>query len=139
MIETYRGVVRPHHLDHMGHMNVQWYTAKFDEATWHLFARAGLTPSYFEAENRGMAALEQATRYLAEAMAGQLLLCRSEVLEVKPKTVRFLHHMLDGETDQCIATSELIAAHLDSVKRKACPLPRALRTNCESLIASDTE
>ena len=43
MIETYRGVVRPHHLDHMGHMNVQWYTAKFDEATWHFFSLLGLS------------------------------------------------------------------------------------------------
>ena len=135
MIETYRGVVRPHHLDHMGHMTVQWYTAKFDEATWHLFARVGLTPSYFEAENRGMAALEQTTRYLAEAMAGQLLLCRSEILEVKPKTVRFMHHMFDGESGQRIATSELVAAHFDRGKRKACPLPQSLRANCERLIS----
>ncbi len=27
MIESYRGVVYPSQLDHMGHMNVQWYSA----------------------------------------------------------------------------------------------------------------
>ena len=33
-IVTYRGTVFPWHCDHMGHMNVMWYTGKFDEATW---------------------------------------------------------------------------------------------------------
>lgn len=46
MIETYRGVVYPNQLDHMGHMNVQWYTSKFDEATWHFFSHLGITNNY---------------------------------------------------------------------------------------------
>ena len=33
MIETYREIVYPNQLNHMAHMNVQWYTAMFDEAT----------------------------------------------------------------------------------------------------------
>ena len=39
---TYRGVVHAWQCDHMGHMNVMWYVGKFDEATWNLFAEAGL-------------------------------------------------------------------------------------------------
>ena len=35
-IETYRGVVYPWQMDHMGHMNVRFYSARFDEATWRL-------------------------------------------------------------------------------------------------------
>ena len=42
---TYRGTVYPWQCDHMGHMNVMWYVGKFDEATWHLLALLGLTPS----------------------------------------------------------------------------------------------
>ncbi|MGH9642004.1 MAG: thioesterase family protein [Terriglobales bacterium] len=45
-IITARGVVYPWQCDHMGHMNVMWYTGKFDEASWHLFGHVGLTPSY---------------------------------------------------------------------------------------------
>jgi len=40
-------------------MSVMWYVGKFDEATWHLFARVGITPSYLRASGRGMAAVEQ--------------------------------------------------------------------------------
>ncbi|MEX3012017.1 acyl-CoA thioesterase [Hoeflea sp. TYP-13] len=139
MIETYRGVVRPHQMDHMGHMNVQWYTAIFDEATWHLFSTLGLTSEYFRSENRGMAALEQKTKYRAEVMAGNLLVCRSTVLEVADKTIRFLHHMYDAEKDTLSATTELTAAHLDREKRKACPLPEFARTKCLEVIGNNTD
>ena len=137
MIDSYRGVVRPHQLDHMGHMNVQWYTEKFDEATWHLFSAVGLTTSYFRDAGRGMAALEQTTKYLAEAMSGDLLACRSEVLEVREKTVRFRHHMRNAETDAPVATSDLVAAHIDLRRRKACPLPDPVRAECSRLIARE--
>ena len=134
MIDSYRGVVRPHQLDHMGHMNVQWYAAKFDEASWHLFSAVGLTTAYFRQARRGMAALEQTTKYLAEALAGDLLACRSEVLEVGEKTIRFRHHLRNAETDGLIATSELVGAHIDLERRKACPLPEAVKTECQRLI-----
>ena len=134
MIETYRGIVYPSQLDHMGHMNVQWYTAKFDEATWHLFSQLGITSSYIRDQNKGMAALEQITRYKAEVMAGNLLVIKSRVLEVKQKTIRFFHTMLNPETGEEVATSELVAAHLDREKRKACPIPEAIRENCLSMI-----
>ena len=46
---TYRGAVYPWHCDHVGHMNVMWYVGKFDEATWNLFHRVGITPAYLRA------------------------------------------------------------------------------------------
>jgi acyl-CoA thioesterase FadM len=45
-IETYRGVVYPWHIDHVGHMNIQFYTARFDEATWQFLSRLGLSPTH---------------------------------------------------------------------------------------------
>lgn len=39
MLETYRGIA---YQDHMEHMNVKWYAAKFDEATWQLFSMIGV-------------------------------------------------------------------------------------------------
>ena len=46
LVETYRGVIYPWQCDHMGHMNVMWYVGKFDEATWNLFAVAGVTAGF---------------------------------------------------------------------------------------------
>lgn len=138
MIETYRGVVYPNQLDHMGHMNVQWYTAKFDEGTWHLFSAIGITSDYIRRNNRGMAALEQTTKYKMEVMAGDLLVVKSKVLEVKNKTIRYLHVMYNAETDQEVATSELVAAHLDRIERRACPLPEDIKKNGMELMKDPT-
>lgn len=133
-IETYRGVVYPHQLDHMHHMNVQWYTSKFDEGTWHLFAYLGITNQYIQDNDKGMAALEQVTRYKAEVMAGDLLVVKSQVLEVKDKTIRFIHTMYNAQSGAQVATTELVAVHLDRKKRKGCALPDDIRGQCEAMI-----
>lgn len=132
MIETYRGVVYPYQLDHMDHMNVQWYTAKFDEATWHLFSAVGITSSYIQEHQRGMAALEQTTKYKSEVVAGDLLVIKSKILEVKEKTLRFVHTMYNAETEKEMATTELLAVHLDRTQRKSCAFPPHIREKCEA-------
>lgn len=38
-VETYRGVVYPWVIDHVGHVNVQSYVARFDEASWQFLTR----------------------------------------------------------------------------------------------------
>ncbi len=134
MLETYRGVVRPAQLDHMDHMNVQYYTAKFDEASWHWFSALGLTSEYFNTENCGMAAVLQVTNYKAEAIAGDLLTCQTEMLEVKNKVIRFMHHMQNSETGVLIATSELTAVHLDRAARKSCPIPGDIIKKCKEML-----
>lgn len=134
MIETYRGVVYPDQIDHMGHMNVQWYTAKFDEATWHLFSAVGITNQYIKEHQRGMAALEQITKYKSEITAGELLVIKSKILEVKDKTLRFLHVMYNAETEKEVATSELLTVHLDREKRKSCIFPQNIKARCDKTI-----
>lgn len=138
MIETYRGIVYPHQLDHMGHMNVQWYAAKFDEATWQLFSMIGITASYIRDNNRGMAALEQSTKYNLEVMAGEPLVIQSKVIEVKNKTIRFLHVMYATETMHEIASTEFVGIHLDRNTRKSCPLPTEIKKKSEALFGIAT-
>jgi acyl-CoA thioester hydrolase len=135
-IETYRGVVYPWQLDHMDHMNVQFYTARFDEATWHLFAALGMSTDYFKANRRGMAALEQRTLYKKELHAGALIRISSELLEMKPKTIRFLHRMYETGSGEEVATSELVGAHIDTDARKPVPFPEDIVRRQASFIDS---
>ena len=137
-IETYRGVVYPSQLDHMGHMNVQWYTSKFDEATWHLFSYLGITNQYIRDNKRGMAALEQVIKYKSEVMSGDLLFIKTKLLEVGSKTLRFFHSMYDATTIKEVATSELLGVHLNRVKRKGCEFPENIRSKCEEMIKNNT-
>jgi acyl-CoA thioester hydrolase len=120
---TARGVVRPSHCDHMGHMNVMWYTARFDEGTWHLFHEIGITPSYMRENRRGMAGVQQDTTYKHELFAGDLITVRSRILEIREKVIRFHHEMRNDESQAVAATSTLTAVHLNTETRKSCPFP----------------
>jgi acyl-CoA thioester hydrolase len=133
-IETYRGMVYPWHCDHMGHMNVMWYTGKFDEATWALFSHLGIGRSYLKDQERGMAAVQQNTSYKREVEVGSVVMIRSIVLEVREKVLRFSHEMLDAETQQVVATSELTGVHFDRTTRKSCAFPSAIAERARALI-----
>jgi acyl-CoA thioester hydrolase len=135
-METYRGVVYPWHCDHMGHMNVMWYTGKFDEATWALFSSLGITPSYMRERSLGMVAVEQTISYRRELLAGDVVFVRSRMLEVREKVLRFVHEMVNAESGDVAATSELTGVHFDRSARRACPMPEDVAERARALIAA---
>ena len=118
----------------MGHMNVAWYVAKFDEATWQLFAAIGLTRSRLSAESMGMAGVEQHIEYKRELYAGDVVTVSSAILEVKEKAIRFAHEMKNDESGEVAATTVLVAVHLDTVTRRARALPTDVRDRACSMI-----
>jgi acyl-CoA thioester hydrolase len=134
---TYKGAVHRWHCDHMDHMNVMWYTAKFDEATWNLFTELGITPGYMREQHRGMAGVQQNTTYKEELFAGDVVEIHSEVLEVREKVIRFRHEMKNIEKGILAATTEITAVHLDRQTRKSCPFPATIRAAAERRIALD--
>ena len=124
---TYRGTVYPWQCDHMGHMNVMWYTAKFDEACWQLLSMLGLTRARFVQDGTGMAAVEQHTRYKRELYAGDAVTIRSALLEVTEKSIRMMQEMRDDASGEIAATSIIVGVHIDAVLRKSVRLPGDVR------------
>ena len=132
-VETYRGAVYPSQCDHMGHMNVASYVAKFDEATWQLFAAIGLTPSRLRAESLGMAGVEQHIEYKRELFPGDVVAVASTILEIKDKAIRFAHDMTNAETGELAARMVVVAVHLDRSSRKARPFPADIRERARGM------
>jgi len=126
---TYRGTVYPWQCDHMGHMNVMWYVGKFDEATWQLLARVGLSPSRLKNEGLGMVAVEQQIAYKRELCAGDVITIRSSVQEIKDKSIRFTHEMTNDETGELVASTALVGVCIDLASRRAVSLPADVRSN----------
>ena len=124
---TYRGTVYPWQCDHVGHMNIMWYVGKFDEANWNFFARLGVTPTYLRESSRGMAGVQQNISYKRELFAGDIVEVRSSLLEIREKSIRFLHEMRNAETGEIAATSEITAVHLHREEHKSIPLPPSIR------------
>src|SRR5512145_3189814 len=133
-LETYRGAVYPCQCDHMGHMNVMWYTGKFDEATWSLFLALGISPSYMRERSRGMVAVEQKIAYRRELRAGDVVFVRSWIVEVREKVLRFGHEMVNAETGEVAATSELTGVHFDTDARRACPMPDEVAQRARAMV-----
>jgi len=136
---TYRGAVHLHHLDHMGHMNVQHYVGMFDHATWILLAELGLTAEWFRDQNRGMAALEQKIQYKRELRAGDVIEIRSGVMELGNKTMRITHEMRHFTGGWVAARTTILATYFDTIARKSTPLPDLVREKAQTLMAEESQ
>jgi len=133
---TYRGTVYPWHCDHIGHMNTMWYVGKFDEASWNLLARIGLTPTYLRQSCRGMVAVQQTISYKRELVAGDIVEITSRVLEVRGKSIRFLHEMRNAETGDIAATCEITGVHMDRQARKSAAFPETIHAAAVRYVSS---
>jgi acyl-CoA thioester hydrolase len=134
---TYRGMVHQWQCDHMGHMNVMWFVGKFDEATWNLGAMMGMTSQYMREAKRGMAAVEQRISYRREALAGDIIITRSAVLEVKPKSVRFVHEMFRGDGGDHLSTMMVTGVHIDVVARKSVQFEPQVLAKSQGMIVGE--
>jgi acyl-CoA thioester hydrolase len=122
-ISTYFGTVYPAECDHMGHMNVSHYVAKFDQASWNLFCTIGASRESMSEHGYAIAAVEQNLRYKRELVPGDVVEIRSELLEVRDKAIRFRHEMILRTSGEVAATSEYVTVSLDRIRRKAKPYP----------------
>lgn len=133
--ETYRGTVYPWHCDQMGHMNVMWYVGKFDEATWQLFASFGITPGYLRTSGRGMVAVDQRISYQRELLAGDIVVVRSALLEVREKVIRFCHRMENVATGEVAAVTVLTGVHFDTESRRSHPMADEQLVRARALVS----
>jgi acyl-CoA thioester hydrolase len=134
---TYRGVVYPWQCDHMGHMNVMWYAGKLDEATWQLVSLMGVTPAYMREHQRGMAAVEQNIRYKHELRPGDLVAIYSGIVEIKEKSIRFVHELRNEETGEVAAVTVITGVHMDMKTRRACPFPEEIATRGKEVVIEE--
>jgi acyl-CoA thioester hydrolase len=134
---TYRGTVYPWHCDHVGHMNVMWYVGKFDEATWQFFNMLGFSPSYLRTAKRGMAAVDQHISYLRELRAGDVVTVRTKLIEIKEKSIRFVHEMTNDESNEIAARTTLKGVHMDTDARKSCAFDESILAKAASMVSGN--
>jgi acyl-CoA thioester hydrolase len=108
-------------------MNVMWYTGKFDEASWQLLSRLGLTQTRLRKECAAMAAVEQHTVYKHELFAGDVISVRSSVLQLGKKSIHLFHEMRNDETGEVAATSTIVGVYMNAAIRRAQPWPLDVR------------
>lgn len=136
---TFFGTVYPAECDHMGHLNVAHYVAKFDAASWNFFFNIGVTPSMLRGTSLGVAAVENVLNYKKELMAGDIIEIRTKILDASEKKVRFRHEMINRESGQVAATSEFLGVCFDRDAHKSCAFPAEVFSKARALLGGGQE
>ncbi|MFI0235834.1 thioesterase family protein [Streptomyces sp. NPDC016845] len=141
MIPLLHRTVRPEWIDYNGHMSEAFYVLAFGHATDALMIQAGLHSAYRESTGCSLYTVESHIRFLRDVPAGAHLAIRSRVLGAAAKKARFTHEMYvveDASTAPApdaapVATTELLAVHVDRQAGRATAFPDPIRDRFSEL------
>ncbi len=133
--ELLRAVVHPWHLDHFEHMNVRHYAPFFDDATYHLWTRAGLPYSIMLAEHGVHCVTAQATtRFIKELVAGDLIVVDGIIARLGNKSVGFELEMRHADTGALHAAYAITEVFFDPEARTSAEMPGSVRRQLEGFL-----
>ena len=135
-METYRGLVMAQEVDSNGHMNVQYYTTKYDMASGQFMARLGVDFQKQKQKKLGFAYVEMSICYLKEVLEDDPIHIETSVREVSSKVVTIEHHMKHSVTRKLLSTAIAKWVVFDQVERKAVVLEEEFRQSLEQMIPS---
>ncbi|MEV5696427.1 thioesterase family protein [Streptomyces anthocyanicus] len=127
--------VRPEWIDYNGHLSEAFYVLVFGHATDALMTRAGLDSGYRESTRCSLYTVESHIRFLRDVSEGAHLAVRTRVLGAAARKARFTHEMYvvpgpDAEPAPdaaAVATTELLAVHVDQLAGRATEFPASVR------------
>ena len=123
------------YLDIFGHMNIQFYLKIFNDGIFDMCAQLGMDDDFFLREGRGMYALEQHIKYMAEVREGETVATYSRIFGRNDKRVHFMHFMVNETRQNVAASIEVMALHVDrSTKRAAIVLPEIAAKTDERIL-----
>lgn len=133
-METYRGLVMAQEVDSNGHMNVQYYTTRYDMASGQLMAYLGIDFTKMKAAQKGFAYVEMNIRYIREVLEDDPIHIETKVLACSRKVVTIFHTLKNSLTGEVASTAEAKWVVLDKVARRADLLDEEVRQKLEALI-----
>ena len=131
----YRFTIPNSYLDIMGHMNIRWYMALFNEGVLPFLQKIGVTQAYVERQNCGAFALEHFVRYLAEVHVGQTVTIHTRVVARSAKRLHFMQFMANETTGNVAATLEILNSHANLALRRTSPYPKQITDKIDALLA----
>ena len=125
--ELTRAIVMPAHCDVYGHMNVRHYAAFFDDAGWHMLAKAGVSLSELQAQGLGSVVATLTIDFHHELKAGQLTLVSGAFVRVGGKSFTYEMRLHDSESMTHCATQKTVEVCFDTKARRSAAWPEAIR------------
>ncbi|MBQ0720281.1 MAG: thioesterase family protein [Gammaproteobacteria bacterium] len=131
LFDTARGTIEPWECDARGYLHPRFFMSRCSDAVTHLQRHYGLTPRYRQQHGLGSAALEYNIEFHHSFRAGDALITKSGLREMRGKTQHFFHWFFNAATGQTVATVETTGTLFDFEARKSVPMPEELRTLAE--------
>ncbi|SDA75243.1 acyl-CoA thioesterase [Mesorhizobium qingshengii] len=135
---TFVGVAHPWMCDVMGHMNVRYYAAMFDDASFqllgHIAGQDGNQPS-----QTGWADVRTEIDYRHETKAGSLITIRSHVVKIGRTSVTF-EQVMTGSLDGIVhASSRTTCVRFDLTARASVALDEPMRKRAAAFLIEQPE
>ncbi len=138
MISVYKGVAHPWQCDILGHMTTRFYTAMFDDASYHFLHHLfGWNGARDEKGELGWVDVRHTINYQAEVDAGDLLEVRAELSKVGGKSMTMSYEMINLGSGDIAATLESVVVLFDLEERRARNIPDELRDVANKHVKAD--
>ncbi|MFP3992598.1 thioesterase family protein [Streptomyces sp. E11-3] len=136
-----RDTVRPEWIDYNGHMSEAFYVLVFGYATDAMMIETGLHAGYRDSTGCSLYTVEAHIRYLRDVAEGAPLAVRTRILGADAKKARFTHELYVVDQPDAplasdaepVATTELLALHVDQQAGRAAPFPDEIRARLVAL------
>jgi acyl-CoA thioester hydrolase len=132
--ELTRGIVMPAHCDVYGHMNVRHYAAFFDEAGWHMFARAGISLNALRAQALGSVVASLTIDFHHELSAGQLIVVTGTFTRAGDKSYSYEMRLHESESMTHCATQKTVEVCFDTRARRSAAWPDDVRSKLSQAV-----
>ncbi len=136
-METHRSVVLPAQCDHLGHMNVRYYAHAFDDASFHAWARIGITFEAMHAEGAVTVVARTATDFVLEVTAGSLIKVESAFVKLGTKSTTYRQRLVNAENGEIHANQKVVEVFFDLKSRESVAMPAAFREKIEAALVTD--
>ena len=135
----HRETISKHYLDLMGHMNVRWYMALFDQAAWNYYYALGLNEDYFRRSQTGIFALKQFIQYYAEVHVDQTVSLRIRLLDRSDRRFHLMHFMINESTAKLAAILEILGTFADLKLRRSTAIPHGIAQKLDVQLESNRQ
>ena len=132
--ELSRTIVLPLHCDAYGHMNVRNYAAFFDDAGWHVLAKAGISLTEVRARGLGTVVATMTIDFHHEITAGQLALVKGALARVGTKSFAYELRLYEADSMTHCATQKSVEVCFDTHARQGVPLPEDMKRKLQTLL-----
>ncbi len=130
----HRATIGPEHLDTMGHMNIRWYMAFYDETAWAFAKTMAMDEAYFRATKSGLFALQHYIRYMAEVLSGDEVAVYGRLIGMSASRFLFLGFLVNETQDRLASTAEALVAFADMRLRRVAPFPPDVAARMGALV-----